>query len=131
MIVGEVGAFAPVTTVRRTFCGPGADSPAKQRHRRVWTHVVAPAWHTHHNRMDANEHHVETSFSPPRLWRPWWSRLPGTAGADPTPAPSPFQIIGPNGPVVQGIPHISRRYAWWPRWPARSGTPLVGDEAKT
>ena len=28
----------------------------------------------------------------------------GTAGADPTPAPSPFQIIGPNGPVVQGVP---------------------------
>ena len=26
------------------------------------------------------------------------------AGADPTPAPSPFQIIGPNGPVVQGVP---------------------------
>ena len=53
MIVGEVGAIAPVTTVRRTFCGPGADSPAKQRHRRVWTHVVAPACDTHHNRMDA------------------------------------------------------------------------------
>ena len=28
----------------------------------------------------------------------------GPAGADPTPAPSPFQIIGPNGPVVQGVP---------------------------
>jgi hypothetical protein len=53
MIVGEVGAIAPVTTVRRTFCGPGADSPAKQPHRRVWTHVVAPACDTHHNRMDA------------------------------------------------------------------------------
>ena len=29
----------------------------------------------------------------------------GTAHAgDPTPAPGPFQIIGPNGPVVQGVP---------------------------
>jgi hypothetical protein len=28
----------------------------------------------------------------------------GTAGADPTPEPGPFQIIGPNGPVVQGAP---------------------------
>jgi hypothetical protein len=28
----------------------------------------------------------------------------GTAGADPAPSPSPFQIIGPNGPVVQGVP---------------------------
>jgi hypothetical protein len=29
----------------------------------------------------------------------------GTAHADdPTPAPGPFKIIGPNGPVVQGVP---------------------------
>jgi hypothetical protein len=29
----------------------------------------------------------------------------GTAHADdPTPAPGPFQIIGLNGPVVQGVP---------------------------
>jgi hypothetical protein len=58
----------------------------------------------------------------------------GTAGADPTPAPGPYQIIGPNGPVLGGLPTYPTVCAAQPRacnltwdpntgaWDAPSGT---------
>jgi hypothetical protein len=58
----------------------------------------------------------------------------GTAGADPTPAPGPYQIIGPNGPVLGGLPTYPTVCAVQPRacnltwnpntgaWTAPSGT---------
>ena len=42
--------------------------------------------------------------------------VPGTAGADPSPVPpSPYQIITPNGPLVQGLPTLPSVCAVQPR----------------
>ena len=40
MIVGEVGGIAPVTTLRRTFCGPGG---TRKQNQRSLTGASAPA----------------------------------------------------------------------------------------
>ena len=41
---------------------------------------------------------------------------PGTAGADPTPTPSPgYQIAGPSGPQFPRACKPISPTAWWPR----------------
>jgi hypothetical protein len=52
---------------------------------------------------------------------------PVPAGADPTPPPSPYQIQGPNGPVVGGLQTLPPICAVQPRacagnWNPRTGT---------
>lgn len=104
MIVGAVGVIVPVTTLRRSFCGPGAHSPAKQRHRR--TYVVAPAWDSHQqdskqgmDAMNTVRNIVLAAAGVAALV----VAAPGTASADPTPPPGPYQIPGPSGPVLPGV----------------------------
>ncbi|MGO8964411.1 MAG: hypothetical protein ACLQGN_12390 [Mycobacterium sp.] len=50
----------------------------------------------------------------------------GTAGADPTPAPGPYQILGPNGPVVGGLPTYPTRCLAQPRACAMTWNPNTG-----
>ena len=112
MIVGEVGAIAPVTTVRRTFCGPGADSPAKQRH----TRVLAARCHTPLGHSPTRKVDAMTTVRNVVLAAAAVAAMvvaAGTAGADPgTPQPpSPaYQIPTPGGgsafPGVQPYPPI-------------------------
>ena len=52
---------------------------------------------------------------------------PGTAGADPRPPPSPYQILGPNGPVYGGMRTLPPICGVQPRacagnWDPNSGT---------
>jgi hypothetical protein len=51
---------------------------------------------------------------------------PPTANADPTPPPSPYQILGPNGPVVGGLRTLPPICAAQPRACAGNWDPNSG-----